>query len=202
MYLIAKENDQEYVEKVRWCISDFANDHDIYYRYGVERHRLPGSSRQRPGFQDALKRPPRAVPIKVIWSTDFKHLPAKTSKRHTKDGKAMTLKKTRIRLDDLKYFVQKSWSDPLMVPVVVIKGKKQWIEWKRFVQLTDGDGQEQWVGISLRYYAANRQWKIECMDYDAGRIYYQHRLVGPCRFECKFEDLAGRITTSLDIYRI
>jgi len=201
MYLIAKENDHEYVHKVRWCISDFATAREIYYRFNIESRRLPTSSRRRQCFQDALKRPPTKVPIHVIWNTDFKHLPAKTSKRHSKDGKAITLRKTRIRLDDLKYFVQRSWDDTLVVPVVVIKGKKQWIEWKRFVQLRDGRGQEQWVGISLRYYAANRQWKIECMDYDAGRIYYQHRLVGPTKYRCTFEKLAGRITTSLDIYK-
>ena len=122
IYLIAMENDAEFRDKVRWCISDFATKEEIYYRYGVNSHQLPTSSRERHQFQDALMRPPTNVPIHVIWSTDFKHLPAKTSKRHTKDGKAVTLRKMRIRLDTLKYFVQRSWDDDLVVPVVVIKG--------------------------------------------------------------------------------
>ena len=38
-----------------------------------------------------------------------------------------------------------------IVPVVVIKGKNQWIEWKRFVCLFDNNGYRKYIGISLNF---------------------------------------------------
>lgn len=214
MYLVAMENDAEFVDKVRWCIVDFMSAKQIRKKYGVSAEKLPRSSRQMPAFKSALNRPPTHVPVHVIYNTDFRHLPAKTSKRDVvkssssegtdKTKKATEQAKTRISQRQLRHFVERSWAtQSVSVPVVVIKGKKQWIEWKRFVGVVDQFGYRQSIGISLRYYWGNREWKIECMDYDAGRIYYQHRLVGPTKphFQYTYNHLKGLITTQLDIYR-
>ena len=107
------------------------------------------------------------------------------------------LPRTHIGQQRLKQWVRRSWHDARAVPVVVIKGKKTWMEWKKFVQVEAGA----WVAISLRHNTHTRRWKIECLDYDAGRIWYQHRLVGRVerKHEYSFRELAPLVTTTLEI---
>merc|ERR1712087_766750 len=59
------------------------------------------------------------------------HSPAE----HGCSGAEVLLPRTRIEQHRLKQCVRRSWHDSRAVPVVVIKGKKTWIEWKKFVQV-------------------------------------------------------------------
>jgi len=198
MYLVAMENHPDYIKKVRWCIKDFLTENEIFNQYKITRCQLPKSSRNMKYFRDALNTPPINIRIDdIIRNTKFENLPKKKSKRNDS-----SLPRTRINVDDLRYFCRESLiRHKWMVPVVVIKGKKQWVEWKRFVQIFDEYGNEQWIGISLRYYPNNRQWKIECMDYDHGRMYYQHRLIGNGEdYNISFDQLSHCITTQLEIH--
>ena len=94
-------------------------------------------------------------------------------------------------------------SDTLpIVPVVVIKGRKQWIEWKRFVRIYENYDRE-YIGISLRFYEKNKRWEIECMDYDSGRVYYQHKLMllqRDDKYCFSYGQIENCITTILSIY--
>jgi len=128
---------------------------------------------------------------------------------HGCEAKDILLPRTRIYgrggQQRMKEFMRRSWNDYPAVPVVVIKGKQTWIEWKKFVQV-DVDAS---VAISLSCYKKSTQrynaksWKIECLDYDSGRIYYQHRLVGrvDTRSEFSYEELAPLVTTTLEFVR-
>merc|ERR1712176_297403 len=70
MFLVAMENDAEFVDKVRWCIFDFMSAQQIREKYGVESEKLPRSSRAMSPFQSALSHPPTQhnVPMNIIWS--------------------------------------------------------------------------------------------------------------------------------------
>eukprot|EP00483_Globobulimina_turgida_P012033 UN12055 len=109
------------------------------------------------------------------------------------------LNAVRISERELQYVCQRSWYDNnILVPVVVIKGKNHWIEWKKFIKIG-----EEWIGISLRYHRSNKQWKILCIEYDCGRIFYQHRLVGNRQnnnYCYSYNKLTKFVTTSLHIY--
>eukprot|EP01084_Bolivina_argentea_P177987 307730_1 len=198
MYLIAIENDIAYKKRVKWKIVDFMSAYEIKCVYNVNNAKLPKSSRNMPHFKYAMRNPPVQVPFNVINETNFKGLPCKDP---NKKPNKMLLSKIRISESDLKYYCHQSWNNSIMVPVVVVKGKKQWIEWKKFIRIYDQyHNKYQWFGVSLRYYPSNRQWKIECMDYDFGRMYYQYKLVGTNHNYCyKYNDLIGFVTTSLDI---
>jgi len=210
MYLIAMENDQEFRHKVRWCIVNFMTEKEIKSNYGLDRNQLPKSSRKMAWYQNAIKRVPKGFChgeiSKLIHNTRFKSLPSKTSKRRTGNEKMNDNNtKSRISAYNLKYWVKQSlYNDNLPIhPVVVIKGKNQWIEWKRYVQLFDDNEYEQYVGISMRYHQSNKQWGIECMDYDAGRVFYQHRLASLPKhdeYSYCYNELSKYITTQLEIY--
>eukprot|EP00481_Brizalina_sp_1-RS-2013_P002376 TRINITY_DN622_c0_g1_i1.p1 TRINITY_DN622_c0_g1~~TRINITY_DN622_c0_g1_i1.p1 ORF type:complete len:106 (-),score=18.02 TRINITY_DN622_c0_g1_i1:584-901(-) len=98
---------------------------------------------------------------------------------------------------DLQWYVEQSWYNNITIPVVVIKGKRQWIEWKKFIAINDRNGKQEWIGISLRYYQSIKQWKIECLDYDAGRIFYQYKLIGndiDTKYKITYQELETYIT--------
>jgi hypothetical protein len=200
MYLIAMENDPEFVDQVRWNIKEFMTANKIFNEYKVTRSELPKSSRNMRYFRDALNTPPINIRVDdIINNTNFEKLPKKKSKRPSNDS---SLPRTKISVAALKYFCRESWNlDNSIVPVVVIKGKKQWVEWKKFIKIYDEYNNEQWIGISLRYHSSNRQWRIECMDYDHGRMFYQHRLVGNNNhhYNYSYDQLSHGITTSLEI---
>ncbi len=94
----------------------------------------------------------------------------------------------------------------ILVPSVVNKDCSSWIEWKQFVAVS-GDGETYSVGISLRFKQC--QWKIECLDYDAGRIFEQHRLISDelgmpnmghlQQYQWAYSDIIGRVTAKLNI---
>jgi hypothetical protein len=196
MYLIAMGNDGDFAEKVAWKITDFMTGNEIYNIYGITREYLPESSRNMTYFKRGLNQVPIDVDISVIYNTDFSSLPGKKSKRNEKQNNIY------MSENDLKWYCEQSWNINTIIPVVVIKGKRQWIEWKKFIAICDKNGNEQWIGISLRYYDSINQWKIECMDYDAGRIYYQYKLCGNVcnqKYIINYEELETYITTSLSL---
>ena len=102
----------------------------------------------------------------------------------------------------VKHAVIKSMTDVtnLPVPVTVTSAGGTCIEWKKRVDLYI-DGQRYSVGISLKYDGG--RWKIECLEYDGGRIAAQHRLIRDSvddaryRFDhCHFDQF---VTTKLKI---
>jgi len=209
MYLIAMENDQQFRDRVRWCIVDFMSAKQIKNTYGLNEYKLPQSSRNMSWYQEGIKKAPINLSEneikRIVQYTRFKKLPSKTSKRRAVNDKINN--KSRIDENDLRYYVEQSLrydSDSPIHPVVVIKGKNQWIEWKRYIQIYDDNNYKQYVCISMRYYDSNKEWKIECMDYDAGRVFYQHRLASLSRgdqFNYSYNQLSKYITTTLEIYR-
>jgi len=187
MYLIATANDADFVHKVGWQIAAFMNKDEISQIYHIDSSELPKSSRSMRALQDALCIAPENINFYRLEIGDLTKIPKKVSKRTTAEPAAssaaapnMTVKPA-ISKYALRKAIQRSFRnhDTPIVPVVVIKGKRQWIEWKRFVEIRlDHSGKKEWIGVSLRYHQSNRQWKVECIDLDGGRIYYQHRLVG------------------------
>jgi len=238
MYLVAGRNDSNFSSKVEWAIYDFMRAVDLH-RLGISFKDLPRSSRDTQAFREGLRCRPTSDVLsgQLIWNTDFKGLPAKTSMRnkcevagckckkftvvkgkhghghghghgswpmhphhlckkcgHGRSRHGVVLPVKRVSIEKLRCAVEQSKAFWRVIPVVVIKGKEQWIEWKKFVRVLG-----EWVAISLRYHQDNNQWRIVCMDYDAGRIFNQHRLVG-CVNHGVHEEIARHITTSLDIY--
>jgi len=115
-----------------------------------------------------------------------------------------TIEKTvrrRITREDLKRAVEQSWNQRASCPVVVNKGKRTWIEWKKFVNL--GNGQS--VAMSLKFNERKKQWQIlKVIDCDAVRVYGQYlllgnELIGSLEREWKYHSFARRINTRLDI---
>jgi len=84
-----------------------------------------------------------------------------------------------LRMDprEWKRIVKKNWSkskETDLVPVVVNKKDRTFIEWKKPIHF-QYRGQSYSVMLSLLN--DEGRWQITCMDYDAGRIFYQHRLI-------------------------
>jgi len=209
MYLIAMENAKEFRQRVRWCIIEFMSAQQILYKYGINKNDLPKSSRNMRWFNNGINRAPVNLSQyeidRILRNTHFKSLPKKTSKRQSKGTDNRNVRKSRISQQNLKYYVEQSLKNDSLpiVPVVVIKGKNQCIEWKRFVEIYDDNDIKQYVGISLKFYDGNKQWKIECMDYDSGRVYYQHRLASLQAndpYNYSYDNISQCITCTLDIY--
>jgi hypothetical protein len=181
MYLVATENHQDFKDRVRWQIAAFMTGEQIHETYGIRSDDLPRSSRYTQAINDALYAAPTDLSSHRVYIPDLSKIPKKHSKRNENQLQTLNMRrKPQISQFALKKAIQRSFSydNTPVVPVVVIKGKNQWIEWKRFVQIRLDNGRKEWIGISLRFHASNRQWRVECIDLDAGRIYYQHRLVG------------------------
>jgi len=105
----------------------------------------------------------------------------------------------------LKQIVSRRWGDDPegLVPVVVNKPRAQrtWIEWKKFIRFPLEDGGWGSFAVSLANVKGGR-WEIRCLDYDAGRIYYQHRLISEWvdnRYRWTYGQLAQRINIKLQI---
>merc|ERR1712110_848591 len=90
-------------------------------------------------------------------------------------------------------------------------GERSLIEWKLIVKVTVDNGEpDHSVGISLRFGSLKRRsggnsrgWRIECLDYDAGRIYEQHRLISDFvtshKYKHSYCDIINKVTTKLTI---
>ena len=114
---------------------------------------------------------------------------------------------TTMSQEDFKMAVMRSWNDYPPCPVVVNRGKRTWIEWKKFVNL----GNRRSVAISLKFNAREKVWEIlKVIDCDADRVYAQYRLLGEyngnelislgCqRKRWEYQELKQLITTRLDI---
>jgi len=84
-----------------------------------------------------------------------------------------------LRMDPRRWkkIVKENWSkskETDLVPVVVNKKDRTFIEWKKPIHF-HYRGRSHSVMLSLLY--DEGRWQITCMDYDAGRIFYQHRLI-------------------------
>jgi len=109
-----------------------------------------------------------------------------------------------IGSDELKEMLLEKWEDPEtaelpLVPVVVNKPKKMWIEWKKFISFKK-DGQENLVVVSLAF--DKGRWGIKCLDHDCARIFYQHRLISdfaPRGYQYSYNELVQTRTTKLNI---
>jgi len=205
MYLVATANDEQFQSKVKWQISALMTADELCHKYGEEiRADLPLSSRQMPWFTDGMQRPPIDINVQRLNFKDVRHLKCKSSKRKNDIESGKSEHKTVVSTWALKNAIQQSFRDCLspIVPVVVIKGKKQWIEWKRFVRIpkiTDEFGRAGVIAISMRFYPQYESWKMECIDCDAGRVYYQHRLCSldvQDPYRCEYNDLINRINVS------
>jgi len=95
-----------------------------------------------------------------------------------------------------KYWDQSESSD--LVPVVVNKKDETFIEWKKPIHFRLC-GHDYSVMLSLLF--DNNEWQITCMDYDAGRIFYQHRLisdqVNESKYKWSYQDLTKEVTVKL-----
>merc|ERR1719486_261635 len=94
-------------------------------------------------------------------------------------------------------------SNKMLVPDLVNKDYRSWIEWKQFLKLVI-KGRSHSIGISLRYLPWTGHWALQCLEYDAGRIYEQHRLVSdldvvPSEYTRSHSELSSQITTALNI---
>merc|ERR1719361_1868149 len=126
---------------------------------------------------------------------------------------ASSVQKRKISVSVLKENVKTALLDrnTMKIPVVVNKDERSLIEWKLIVKVTVDNGEpDHSVGISLRFGSLKRRcggnsrgWKIECIDYDAGRIYEQHRLISDFVKESQYRHSYGAViptvTTKLDI---
>eukprot|EP00484_Ammonia_sp_Unknown_P003196 CAMPEP_0197072144 /NCGR_PEP_ID=MMETSP1384-20130603/209945_1 /TAXON_ID=29189 /ORGANISM="Ammonia sp." /LENGTH=722 /DNA_ID=CAMNT_0042510959 /DNA_START=81 /DNA_END=2250 /DNA_ORIENTATION=- len=181
MYLVATENHEDFKQRVRWQIHSFMTAEDILSTYGIAERELPRSSRYNEAFDKALLyEAPTNLVAHRVHIPDLTKIPKKHSKRDVNASNMPSRRKPQISQWALKKAIKDSfrYNKTPTVPVVVIKGKSQWIEWKKFAQIRLENGKREWIGISLRYHESNDQWRVECIDLDAGRIYYQHRLVG------------------------
>ena len=193
MYLIAMEN-VGYIEKVRWNIVDIMSKQQLFDQFQVKDSYLPASSRKMAYFQEALNFPPFNVSMRIVDNIKFHKLPKKEPKEKSKI--------TRISVSDFQFYCKEALrsNNYMVIPVVVIKGKRTWIEWKVPIRVYNGEC----VCISLKYNAANRRWSIACLDFDVGRLCYQHRLVGlppSHRWNYSYDQLAKCCTTSLEFVR-
>jgi len=164
----------------------------------VNEQYMPKSSRNMQYFQNALNNPPFDISSHIVDITNLAKLPQKSPKNKTKI--------TKMTVSEFRFYCKETLrsDDYTVIPVVVIKGKRTWIEWKKPIKIYDEDNEEQWVCISLKYNAANKRWSIECLDYDFGRMYYQHRLVGLDEnhsYNYSYQQIAQCCTTSLEFIR-
>eukprot|EP00483_Globobulimina_turgida_P001228 UN01230 len=195
-------NDPQFRKKTQWKIVNIMRAERINKEFEVGKDKLPVGSRNMEAFVNGLNISAQfidCIPVSIIWKTNFKKLCKKVSKRKYNIEKAAV----NISEYDLKRFCEQSWNNGGVCPVVVIKGGKHWIEMKKFVRIFDDiDGSQQWIGISLRYHQRNKKWKIECMDYDGGRVFYQYRLVGlnNDNYCYSYNDLIQLVNTKLNIY--
>eukprot|EP00485_Elphidium_margaritaceum_P007372 CAMPEP_0202688132 /NCGR_PEP_ID=MMETSP1385-20130828/3663_1 /ASSEMBLY_ACC=CAM_ASM_000861 /TAXON_ID=933848 /ORGANISM="Elphidium margaritaceum" /LENGTH=641 /DNA_ID=CAMNT_0049343029 /DNA_START=123 /DNA_END=2048 /DNA_ORIENTATION=+ len=212
MYLIASENDYDFVERIKWKISALMTRAQIFAKYGAAVPCLPRGSRTMEWFKEGMRIVPTRIDVRNLDLHHLNKIPIKNSKRkpvassssssdlvsaaaaavdsNGGNGGGGNVKKgnSNLSLMRLRQCIRRSFRDAMrMIPAVVIKGKKQWIEWKKFVHVyeeTRGGGnggngggeQPELIAISLRFHTCNQQWKIACIDYDVGRVYYQHRL--------------------------
>lgn len=112
----------------------------------------------------------------------------------------------RIHPRDLKRIVLRHWRDDTasFVPVVVNKPNKTWIEWKKFIHFRPNPQRRngRWHSFAISLCFDEGRWMIKCLDYDAGRIYYQHRLISdwvPAQHRWSYEKLTRHVTTKLQI---
>merc|ERR1719295_1968840 len=113
----------------------------------------------------------------------------------------------KMSQQDFKSSVRNSWNAPrskYLCPVVVNRGKRTWIEWKKFVVL-NGDPTKM-VAISLKWNEREEKWEIlKVIDCDADRVFGQYRLLGDALIgrlnaqsrQWTYMDLKQLITTNL-----
>ncbi len=109
----------------------------------------------------------------------------------------------RVHPRDLKRIVLRHWSDDTasFVPVVVNQPRRTWIEWKKLIHFRPHRN-GQWLCFAISLCFDEGRWRIKCMDYDAGRVFYQHRLITewvPPKYRWTYSQLARCINIKLQI---
>jgi len=174
----------------------------IERQYGIHRDQLPRSPRR--GLEEELQGVPTANVLRRdgvdrIVGVNVKNLKSKFNKRR------QTLSMMEVHGCDLMAAIRAGLldSNKMLVPDSVNKDYRSWIEWKQFVNVMIS-GRAHSIGVSLRYLPWTRHWALQCLEYDAGRIYEQHRLVCDLdavstEYKWAHSELSSQITTALNI---
>lgn len=172
MYFVAMENMKEYIEKMKWRIWYIMREEEVFAMFpDLTKTDLPKSSRKMISFQNALNFQPLNVDTDVIENTNvYKLKPIDLKKGSQQKIVAISAKDFLVRCKQT--FESNNY---VMIPCVIVKASKTWIEWKVPIKINDNDD---YMCVGLKWSADKRQWVISCLDYDAGRVYYKHRLVG------------------------
>jgi len=199
MYFVAIENQKEHVQQMKWRIISFLTKQGVMGMFpDVPADYLPKSSRTKAEFQKELNYVPSAnVLLNVLAEINSRKLQKIPKKYPRKDDKQRTTPQKRMPISvrgfSSKCRQQIESGNYVLIPVVVVKGKQTWIEWKVPINIF-GD---EYMCISLKYNQGSRRWTIACLDFDAGCIYYKHRLIGSDA-AFSYEELKKYCTISLD----
>jgi len=205
IYLVAIQNDKTHVAKMKWRVAHFMTKQALFETYpGVTEDYLPKPSRKMDKFQRGLASAPSAENLLNAFSDiSYKKLHKKPKKyRSNKDQQGPNPQnKITISFHDFLHCCRQTIASAnyQLIPVVVVKGAKTWIEWKLPIQIL-GHG---YMCVSLKW-TGNNRLTIACLDFDAGSIYYKHRLVGNpehCQRVFSYQELKKYCTISLDIVK-
>eukprot|EP01083_Nonionella_stella_P276100 937949_1 len=209
--LIDRENNPVYVVAIEetdvqfqanWNVWDFKTATQITNLYNIAPAMLPISSRV---YLEKLQSVcAEYIPFQVVNETDYDELPIKATGKWNSDVPTDTLtnkqvrraKKQQIRymrevIDEKTFRMScvRSWNEPApFIPVIVVKGNKQWIEYKKYIKIHGKRYyQNKYFALSIRW--ANK-WEICCIDTNNELIYYQHRLIGSqSKYLAKYKEL-------------
>merc|ERR1712066_399180 len=129
IYLVAIQNDEAHVAKMKWRVNHFMTKQALFETYpGVTEDYLPKPSRKMDKFQRWLASEPSAENLVNAFS-DISY-----KKLHKKPKKYGLNPQNKIRIS-FQYFLYCcrqtiASGNYRLIPVVVVKGAKTWIEWK------------------------------------------------------------------------
>lgn len=207
MFFVAVENEKDHIQQMKWRIKDVMNKKEILNIYpDIPDSYFPKSSRKMKSFESELRFDPYNVQMhffdggnpqvfkpchKIKQTKSFHKLPKKYPK--DKGKTAQITNHDFLRACD-KTFRSANYKK---IPVVIIKGKRTWIEWKIPIKVMN----DEYMCVSLKYNSSNAQWVFSCLDFDAGCLYYKHRLVGLAPNDPKnfsFDEVKKYCTISLE----
>eukprot|EP01084_Bolivina_argentea_P316857 549327_1 len=197
LYGVVALNDPEYRDSCLWKLCNIMTASEIIHEYNMRLDQLPVSSRRMPWFKMGIRTPPCNLFFDIIENTNFKNVAKKYNKQRYPNGTEPPPEDClAFSSNAFKALCKESWDETWTIPIIMVSGKRQRVEWLRFIRVCDG----QWVGISLTYFESNGKWKITCIHCDPVRVWYQHRLVG-ARYcdEWSYYDIARYVTTNVRI---
>lgn len=171
--------------KWRWQMECFLDAEQIANRYGLTDQDLPHSSRAMHSFKAQLTEPPKVnelVFAHTDWSTVQQIKSLKRSKKGKKggSGKGKHCKNSPLRLSegewhrDIHASLVSAERSECLLPVVINKNNAHWVEWVQIVRVQRFGV---FVGISLKRRGCSREWTVQSIDLDVGRIFNKHSLV-------------------------